>query len=143
MAIRHEPLTQDNKLDILQIIACKTGISLNKHVVTPFIDLMHCPHVMELSSSWSKTAKNYFVLKGQVQLYEMIENDKILPSKFNTQPQSSKPSKILFDDEDLESYLTIEDFLKFNKEYKLVEEIGDFRSLGSILNPDKPESGLG
>jgi len=43
IAIKHEALNQENKLNILQIIASKTGVNLNKNIIVPFIELIYYP----------------------------------------------------------------------------------------------------
>lgn len=48
MAHRKEHLHHDNKLDLLQIIACKSGVHLNKHLMTNHLTLHYLPNVTDL-----------------------------------------------------------------------------------------------
>jgi hypothetical protein len=127
MAHRKEHLHHDNKLDLLQIIACKSGVHLNKHLITNHLSLHFMPKVTDLEESWQKSRNSYFVLKGCLQLYEQRIAERQL--KFNTQPINHYRN---FEDEE-QKYSSVEEFRKCNPDYFLIEEIEEFRGVGELF----------
>ena len=133
-AVRGEPLTSDQKFDLCLVIAQKGGHIFNKQVVGPQLILIYCPGVTELSNDWNRCRQNFFVLSGQVKLYQLAELAN--GPKFNTQPSLRKTSRQMFfeeDEEERNKYTDMEAFTKCNRQYELVQEYGQYRCVGQIF----------
>jgi hypothetical protein len=130
IAQRRENLSHDHKLDLLQVIACKSGVHINKHSMINHVTLIYLPNVTEIEEQWHKSRNNYFVLKGAIQLYEQRSGEKA-HAKFNTQP-ASKNRKMSVDDEELK-YPNLEEFQKYHSDYAFIQEIGEFRGIGELF----------
>lgn len=96
-ATKKRGLTQDDKMDIIHVIASKTGVHLNRNLLVDYVTLDYCPQVMELSIQWEKSRKSYFVLKGSLLIYEQIPVEN--REKVHVQT-TSKVYKKLYDDEE-------------------------------------------
>jgi hypothetical protein len=68
MAKTNAPLHQDTKVEILHLIADKTGVILNKSIVMPYLSLVYCHQVKDLSPLLKK-GESFFVLGGEVREY--------------------------------------------------------------------------
>ena len=52
LAQKKNTLSHDDKLDILHVIALKTGINLNKHALLERVTLVEYPHIKEISINY-------------------------------------------------------------------------------------------
>lgn len=96
IAKRKEPLNHEQKLDLMQIIASKSGVHLNIHSMPSHLTLVHMDNVVEVEEQWHRSKKNYFILKGSLHVYEQKSLEKV-HTKFNTQPPT-KNRKTSYDD---------------------------------------------
>lgn len=48
IAKKKESFSNENKLDVIEIIANKTGVHLNKHLMLPHISIVHFHNVAEI-----------------------------------------------------------------------------------------------
>lgn len=120
IAKRKENITHEQRLDLLQIIASKSGVYLNKHSMASHLNLVYMDNVVEIEEQWHRSRKNYFILKGSIQVYEQKSTDKV-HTKFNTQPPT-KNRKTSYDDEDAK-FATLKEFQEYYSDYELVEDV--------------------
>jgi hypothetical protein len=128
-ALKGRGLTNDDREDILKVIAGKTGIHLNKHLLLDQITLTYCAQVIELSVNWEKSRKSYFVFKGSLLVYEQRPHE----NRERLQTVSTlKNYKNLYDDEE-KNYSDHEEFQKYHSDYHLIEEIEHFGGTGVLF----------
>jgi hypothetical protein len=132
MAHRKEHLHQEHRLDLLQIIACKSGVHLNKHLMASNLAIYFLPRVTDLEENWHKSRKSYFLLKGCLQIYEQRPSERA-QLKFNTQPVSHYG----LDDED-QKYSSVEEFRKCHPDYAMLEQVEEFRGVGELFGEGQP-----
>ena len=120
--------------DLCLVMGEKGGFSLNRSVVGGQLQLHYYKGVVELSNDWARCQQSFFVMSGEARVYQLgeIENG----PKFNTQPQMSlrKTSRFYVDEEEeRNTYLNIEAFLKQNRQYEMIQDYGQYRCLGPIF----------
>ena len=74
IAINNKNFNAEYKSMALNVIASKAGIHFHKGILKQHVSLNYYPKVVEICTDLRESTSNYFVLKGNLLVYEKTEN---------------------------------------------------------------------